>query len=167
MAQVQPKPVRAPVRVRVPVLSVVRRPRADLDVGALRLQGEQLSAKLQNAITDSSLETTLDGATTLTLTVSDWHQGLLHSSVIQGAALLTFDGETFVLSKLARQGSTMTLTFEDQAVNLLRRYSKPKTADRASVTRAQFVRSLVVEVREARIPFRCPEINVRQPIASK
>lgn len=153
------------VKVRVPALSVVRPPRADLDVGNLQLQGKALSAKLRRAITDAQLDQTIEGASTLALTVSDWHEQLLHSKLILGAATLTFDGLSFTLVKLSRQGFMVTLTFEETAVNLLRQYSKPKTASRDSVTRAQFVRSLVQEVTEARIPFQCPEINDKQPIS--
>jgi hypothetical protein len=152
---------------RVPTLSVVRRPRADLDVGALRLQGSGLPVKLRNSITDASIDETIDGASTLTLTVNDWGKTLLQSEAAQSAATLTFDGLSFTLVKISRQQDATTLTFEETAVNLLRRYSKPRKANRANTTRAQFVRSMVREVKEARIPFECPEVNKRQPIASK
>lgn len=160
----QPPPKHRPVKVRVPTLSVVRQPAADLDVSAMRLGGKQLTARLRDAITDGTLEQTIEGASTLTVTVADWHEGLLHSQVIKAAAVLTFNGLSFTLTKLGRQGTAMQLTFEETAVNLLRQYKKPKTANRDAVTRAQFVRSLVAEVTQARIPFRCPEVNVRQPI---
>jgi hypothetical protein len=154
------------VKVHVPTLSTVRRPRADLDVGNLKLQGKHVSAKLGQAITDGSIDQTIAGASTLTLTVSDWSEGLLHSKLITGAATLTFDGLSFTLVKIARaQGSSMTLTFEETAVNLLRQYKGPKKANRANTTRAQFVRSLVREVKEAKIPFQCPEVNKKEPIA--
>jgi hypothetical protein len=160
---------RKPTKVRVPVLSAVRPPRADLDVSKLVLtgpkqRGKQLSTVISQAITTGTLEQTYDGASTLTLTVTDWAGGLLRSEMLKGAVGLAFDGEQFTLAKVARQDTTMTLTFEDRAVNLLRGYSKPRKADRANTTRAQFARSLVQEVTEARIPFRCPELNVKQPI---
>lgn len=156
------------VKVRVPVLSTVRPPRADLDVSALRLKnGKTLSPKLQNSITDGSLDQTISGASTLTLTVNDWGKTLLLSAFAQTASTLTFDGLDFTLVKISRQQDATALTFEETAVNLLRRYTKPRKATRDSTTRAQFVRSMVREVKEAVIPFQCPEVNKRQPIASK
>ena len=165
------KTKRAAVRVRVPSLSTVRPPRSDLDVSRLTLKGpkvkghKQLATQIQQAITSGQLETTIEGASTLTLTVTDWSEGLLKSQLITGAVQLSFDGEDYVLTKLARQDTIMTLTFEDRAVNLLRGFSKAKKANRANTTRAQFVRSMVQECANPRIPFHCPEVNVKQPIA--
>lgn len=158
------------VKVKVPTLSRVRPPRADLDVGNIKLtNGKDLSARLRNAITDGEVDTTIEGASTLTLTISDWHEGLLHSQLLKEATTLVFDGESFTLTKMSRaEGGSMTLTLEDTAVAVLRKYKKPKKANRASTTRAQFIRSMVTEAaREARIPFRCPEVDDKQPIAGQ
>jgi hypothetical protein len=165
----QKKKPKRKVKVKVkppPKLSPIRRPRADLDIENIKLQGKHVSAKLKQAITDGSIESTIDGASTLTLVVADWYEGLLHSKLITGACTLTFDGESFTLVKIARaQGDSMTLTFEDTAVNLLRQYKGPLKANRKNTTRAQFVRKMVKEVKQARIPFKCPEVNKKQPIA--
>ena len=67
--------------------------------------------------------------------------------------------------KVSKSDTALTLTFEETAVSLLRLYSSPRKSDRATTTRAQFVRSLVQEVKEARIPFACPEVNKRQAVA--
>lgn len=150
-----------------PRLSTVRPPAADLDPGKMTLAGKPVGAKLRAAITDTSLEQTIAGASTLTLTVDDWAGGLMNSQLVKGATTLIFDAISFTLIKLDRQDDgTMTLTFEETAVNLLRQYNKPKKANRANTTRAQFVRSMVTEVTQARIPFKCPEVNDKQPIAS-
>jgi hypothetical protein len=155
-------------KVHVPTLSVVRPPRADLDPSKLTLTGKQgkkkLSLQIQQAVSDATIEQTIDGATTLTLTVFDPEKGLLRSQLLAGAITMNFDGENFTLTKINRQGDTTQLTLEDTAVNLLRQYSKSKKANRSNTTRAQFVRSLVKEVKEATIPFMCPEVNVKQPI---
>ena len=154
------------VAVRVPTLSTVRRPRSDFDVDNLTLTGGPLTAKIKAAVTDGSVETTLDGASTLTLTVNDWGRRLLQSALLAGNITLAFDGISYTLVKLsAADVGALTLTFEETAVNLLRQYNKPKTANRNNVTRAQFVQSMVTEVREAKIPFSCPEVNKRQPIS--
>jgi hypothetical protein len=170
MAVAKPKPkAKTPIKVKVPVLSPVRPPRVDLDVANLILKGpkqagKQLSTVITRAITTGQIENTIEGASTLTLSVTDWAGALMRSQMLKGEVQLEFDGETFVLTKVARQSTVMTLTFEDRAVNLLRSYTKAKKADRASTTRAQFIRSMVQEVKEAVIPFQCPELNVKEPI---
>jgi hypothetical protein len=152
-------------------LSPARPPKADLDVGTLVLTGKAsgssavLSAQIQKVITGSTLETTIEGASTLTLTVTDWSRKLLQSPLLLGPVQMKFDGEDWTLTKIAKQGTILTLTFEDTAVHTLRQYRKPKKADRAHTTRAQFIRSMVQEVKEVRIPFVCPEINDKQAIA--
>jgi hypothetical protein len=148
-------------------LATARPPAADLDVANLTLQGKGVSAKLKQAITDGSIEQTIQGASTLTLTVADWAGGLLRSALLAGGVTLTFDGLSFTMVKISKSDTALTLTFEETAANLLRQYSSPKKADRATTTRAQFVRSLVQEVTQARIPFRCPEVNKRQAVATK
>jgi hypothetical protein len=163
--QTSGSPARTNITVRVST-GTVRRVRSDLDLGRMILQGQTMSAQLRNAVTDCQLEQTTDGASTLTIAVSDWYERLLRSPIITGASTLVFDGISFTLVKTTRQDNTITLTFEETAVNLLRLYDSARKANRANTTRAQFVRSMVREVTQARIPFRCPEVNVRQPIAS-
>jgi hypothetical protein len=156
------------VHVKTPrPLAVARPPRADLDITNITLQGKQMSARLRASITDGSIEQTIQGASTLTLVVADWYGNLLRSQLLTGAVTAVFDGMSFTLVKLSvtDQGS-LSLIFEETAINLLRGYSKPRKANRANTTRAQFVRSLVREVTEATIPFSSPEINKRQPVAS-
>ena len=159
-------------KVKVPpTLSVVRPPQADLDPGAMVLTGKQgnkkMSVSIQRAVTDASLEQTIDGASTLTLTVQDAAMGLLRSQLLKGDITMKFDGESFTLTKITRQADTTQLVLEDTAANLLRQYTKSKKANRSNSTRAQFVRSMVKEVTENTIPFKCPEVNVKQPIASQ
>jgi hypothetical protein len=156
------------VKVKVPQLSTVRPPGADLDVGNLTLNDKPLTAKLKQAIVDGSLEQSIEGASTFTLTIADWYEALLRSNLIMGASTLTFDGISFTLVKTSRLAqSQLKLTFEETAVNLLRRYNTAKKANRKTTTRAQFVQSMVKEVKQAVIPFKCPEVSVIQPIAGQ
>jgi|SRR5215831_8636384 len=158
----------APVKVRVPSFGVVRAPAAKLDPGALVLQGRPISPSIAQAVTAMSLEQTMEGASTLAITVSDYSGALLRSQLLRGKVGLTFDGVPFTLVKVERGDRVVVLSFEESAVNLLRHYTKPRKAVRSrSMTRAMFVRSLITEPRERRIPYRIPEINVRQPIAGK
>jgi len=54
-------------------------------------------------------------------------------------------------------------TLEDRNVAYLRRHDKPRKVARDKATRAEFVRSLVREVK-APIAFKCPELHERQRI---
>ena len=165
----KPKPKK--VTVKVPVLSTVRPPAADLDVSSIILSGpklkgsRQITQQIRQAITGITLDQTMEGASTLTISVTDWSMALMRSQLITGAVTVKFDSIDYTLTKVARADTVMTLTFEETAVALLRLYSKPRKADRSNTTRAQFIRSMVQEVTQARIPFQCPEVNSRQNVA--
>lgn len=119
---------------------------------------------LSEAITGGELERTIDGASTLTIDVHDPHRKLIRAKDMQRAIDLKYDGVWFRLVKLSKAGMAVTLTFEDRDVAYLRRHTKSRKVSRSKMTRAQFVRSLVREVRQSRIKFFCPEVNERQPI---
>jgi hypothetical protein len=155
----------AAVKVKLPPrLGVVRPPAADLDPGSLVLQGGPIPVQLAGLVTTMVLTQTMQGASTLEITVADYTGDFVRSRLLKGGLTLTWDGVQYTLVKVAKGDRTVALTFEESAVNLLRQYTKPKKAARALVTRAQFVRSLITEVKEARIPYSIPEVNVRQPV---
>jgi hypothetical protein len=58
----------------------------------------------------------------------------------------------------------LTLTFEDRIVYWLKRKRGAKRADRALCTRAQFILSLLREVRARNYRFVCPELLTVQPV---
>jgi hypothetical protein len=153
------------VTVKLPArLGTVRPAAPDLDPGSLLLQGKPISVQLARAVTTMVLDQTMQGASTLEITVADYTGAFVRSRLLTGGLTLTFDGVDYTLVKLTKGDRIVTLTFEESAVNLLRSYTKPKKALRSKVTRAQFVRSLIAEVKEARIPNVIPEVNARQPI---
>lgn len=157
------KPKAPPIRR----LSSVKTPSvvADLDVGTIKLQGKGVSAKVQGAVTNLQLESRLDGSGTLTLVVYDGSKAFLRSQLLTNAVTMDFDGVNWTMVKIAAGDRDVTLTFEETGASLLRKYTKPKKADRATTTRAQFVRSLITEVKEAKIPYRIPEVNKKQKVA--
>jgi hypothetical protein len=155
------------VKTKTKPLATVRPPARDVDIGRLVLATDaKTRVVLTPLITDATLEETIDGASTLTLTVHDYNRRLLRSKLVKTACTLELDRVSYRLVKVAHAENAITLTFEETAVNVLRGYDSPKKANRANTTRAQFVESLVREPKAYRIPFRCPERNVRQPIAS-
>jgi hypothetical protein len=122
---------------------------------------------ITDAIVGGSLERTIDGASTLTIDVHDPHRRLIRSPDLKRAIDFHYEGTWFRLVKIAKSGNTVSLTFEDRDVAYLRRHTKPRAMSRGKVTRAQFVRTLVREVKENRIDFYCPELNQRQAIAKE
>lgn len=163
-----PPAKRRPKPKPIPRLSTVRAPSvsADLDTGTIKLQGKGISAKVEAAVTNLQLESRIDGSGTLTLVVYDDAKTLLRSQLLSNMVTMDFDGVNWTMVKMAAGESDVTLTFEETAVSLLRLYKNGKKADRNSTTRAQFVRSMITEVKEARIPYRIPEVNTKQKVAA-
>lgn len=146
-------------------LGLVRSPKNDLDPGALKLQGKPAPVAFSDAILNMALEETKAGASTLTVTLADYKGDLLRSKIIKGKVTLTWDNLPMTMVKVEKGDRQLILSFEEEAVNVLREYDKPKKATRkAGMTRAMFVRSLITEVKGPSIPYKIPEINVRQPI---
>jgi hypothetical protein len=147
-------------------LRVARAP-AKLTLDALTLHGDRNAKVNLNAATTQVVhQDTLEGASTVTIAVRDPGHGLLRSNLVKTRSTLTLDRVQYRLVKVARRGNELTLTFEETGVNNLRQYDGPRKANRDTTTRAQFVDSLVREPRDYRIPFRCPELKVAQPIAA-
>jgi len=146
---------------------------SDVDVGAVLLQtagaklGKGSSIRVDQRITDGRLERTMDGASTLTLTLDDHDRALLRSGAFSTQLDLDLAGEWWRLVQVGKQGDTLTLTFEDRAVAYLRQITKPRKAKRSRMTRAEFALSIVREVKAGGgIPFFCPDVHAKVPIAS-
>lgn len=143
----------------------------DVDVGSLLLQavgvklGRKGIVRVDQRVTDGSLERTIDGASTLTLNVEDADRALLRSGMFSRQMDLQFDGEWWRLVQVAKSGDGLTLTFEDRAVAYLRAITTPRKAARSSMTRAEFALSIVREVKQGGgIPFVSPDLHTVQPI---
>jgi hypothetical protein len=146
---------------------------SDVDVGAVLLHtagarlGKGSAFRVDQRITDGRLERTMDGASTLTLTLDDHDRALIRSGVFSKQLDLYLAGEWWRLVQVGKQGDTLTLTFEDRAVAYLRQITKPRKAKRSRMTRAEFALSIVREVKAGGgIPFVCPELHGKQPIES-
>ena len=147
-------------------LGTFRPPARDLDVEHLWIYGDRnVNANVKRLTSSAELQTTIEGASTLTLKVRDYSRTLLRSNLSQTRSRIVLDNIEYTLAKVSHNENEITLIFEETAVNLLRRYDQPRKANRENTTRAQFIRALVMEVRERKIPFNCPELNERQPIA--
>jgi hypothetical protein len=142
-----------------------------LDLSDMTLYGVQpwtrgLQQNLRMSITSAVIEQTVEGASTLTLTVRDPLRGLLRSDLVRYKSLLVLDDVRYRLVKVGRApGGELKLIFEVAAVQVLRQYDHPWKANRATMTRAQFVERLLREPKDVWIPYSIPEVAVRQPIA--
>lgn len=153
------------VNTKARPLGTVRPPAHDLDVGSLILHVPYgIGAEVRRLASGIELVQTIEGASTLTLKVRDYLRTLLRSDLTGEDSRVTVDNIEYALAKVSHNENEITLIFEELAVHLLRGYDEPKKAARDNVTRAQFVRGMVAEVKERNIPFSCPEETEKQPI---
>lgn len=131
----------------------------------LKLFGKTMQADIDSVITAADINRTMEGASTLTVVVQDQERKLLTSLIVRQASEITVDGLVFRLAAVAKSGDQLTLTFEDNEVALLRTKTSPKRAARKKMTRAQFARSMVREIKGIR--FFCPELNIKQPVGQE
>jgi hypothetical protein len=128
------------------------------------------------AVTKIDTEDTIDGSSTLTITLVDTNWRLLDSGFFDPDD----DGRPDPIDVNYPQGSrfwwrlantdvssdhTITLTFIERVVAYLMHHKGVKKASRASMTRAQFIKSLADEVQAIKIDFRCHDLKVTQKIA--
>lgn len=135
----------------------------------LEILGRKGRLELGDAVLNLSVTRTVDGASTLTVTLMDTDGKILNSDVIKGqgdgnlAATCAFGGMNFRLVNVAKPSARrIVLTFEEQAVWKLRRFDDPLHVSRAHSTRAQFVKRLC---NEAKVPFVISDLNVIQKIS--
>jgi cell wall-associated NlpC family hydrolase len=140
--------------------------RDDIELASLKLfiHGKQ-HADIAHMIVTGSVERTIDGASTVTIECNDPDLELQRSGLISTHTDINIDGLYFRMASAERSGDMLTLIFEDREVSLLRQDSGFAKANRDTMTRAEFVHSLVREVNEVHIRFYSPQEHTTQPIA--
>lgn len=175
-------------RAKQPAKEKGSRP-VDYRLGSFTLDvpgSKAFDADIAQAILTAELELTMEGASTLTLTVEDSDGSFLKSGTLVtwvwgkdtnigkddkwlrvGRAVdAKLDDINFRLVKVSKAATTLTLTFEERAVGLLRRKKGARKASRAKLTRAQFVQTLIREVKAyGGVKSFIPEAAKKQPIA--
>ncbi len=148
------------------------RRRRDTVISEMKFGGVKMPLDLSTAITDATLNLTIDGASTLDVTVGDGDRRLLKGPYLTNGARMAIPRsdqagywETFALVKVSKSGDQLTLTFEDETIWRLRKYDARIKASRDTMTRAQFAYQLCREARPV-VPFISPEILDKQPIAT-
>jgi hypothetical protein len=135
------------------------------------VSGKYPTIDIVGSVVDGSVELTIEGASTLSVTVSDPNRRLLKSGMLETekdrlrAVGTVYRGRFWRLVKVAKSGPNLTLTFEERTVALLRLHKKARKVSRAKATRAQFVLSLVREIKTIPIKTQINELKVKQRIA--
>ena len=178
-APVTPDPVTVPKKITTELsarrklelssvsLSALQQELMGTDVGIEKLAvylSSQIRFDVGDRITDASISRSMDASSTLTVTIDDYDRGVLLSGYLHNKLDVTIDGLWFRLLGVDKQGDTLVLTFEDREIAVLRTYNSWKVARRSQVTRAEFVLSLITEVKEFQIPTIIPELHTVQPL---
>lgn len=142
---------------------------ADTNVGAIVLEVATKNlvlpgVSIDSRITDGSIERSMEAASTLSLTVDDAHRDLLRSGVFSQQIDLELDGQWWRLTAVSKSGSSIELTFVDRVVAYLKAKSGPRKAARSKMTRAEFILSLVQELKPP-VEFVCPDLHTQQKVA--
>lgn len=121
-------------------------PVKDLGLDQITLRGPAGKAKLLAAITEPpSLTRTIDGASSLTIVVSDYTRDLLRSGMFDARSWAVVDGMHFELISISKSGNRTTLTFEDAVVAELRRQTDKLSIPAGSASRGEIARRLAKE----------------------
>jgi hypothetical protein len=141
----------------------------DIDINHINLQIKNVfGVDIAGAITAGSIERTIEGASTLNLDVFDRDRKLLRSGRLAARTDVRIDGLWFRLAAVNKESDTLSLTFEDREIAILRTYFSIIKASAATArqrtTRAEFILRMIREVKEFRIPWVIPELDVVQPI---
>lgn len=140
----------------------------DVNVQKLHLMLDgQFGADLSSTITDIRIKRTIEGASTLTISVTDDKRTLLRSGRLTSKVDFQIDGLWFRFQQLTKSGPDLTLLCEDREVAILRTYySKLGPISRDKISRAQFVLRMIREVKEFKLAYFIPELITVQPIKS-
>lgn len=118
---------------------------AEKPLSAMLIAGYTQKANVIGAVTGGRFERTIEGASTLTLELFDPKREILRSRMVKETTNLTIAGHKFTLASVQKSNDTLTLTFEDANVALLRRYDAPLKKVRGKTSRVDFARLLATE----------------------
>jgi hypothetical protein len=132
----------------------------DLDLTDLAFITRRLpNMKFSEAVTDGEVIRTIEGASTVTIEVTDPYGLIKNSGRLAREVDIKIDGLWFRLVAFRKTGTKTNLTFESREVAILRTYDNKRIAAWGQLTRARFAQILVNEVKQFKIPFVCPELK--------
>lgn len=123
-----------------------------------------------NSITGGTITRTMDGASTIQVDINDHGRKIIRSGIIGDGGedhypglQVDFDGWWGHLAEIDKSADTLGLTFEDRIIYYLRQHKKPLKVSRRQMTRAEFIHSMVREVKAVRINFYSPAEHIVNP----
>ena len=131
-----------------------------IDADELRLVTKGRTFELSESIIAGEVHRTIEGASTLKLTVSDYYGKIRNSGMLGAEVDIKLDGLWFRLVAVSKSGNDLELTFESREVAILRLFKKRRVAGWGQLSRTRFVQVLMNEAPATRqIPFICPEMT--------
>lgn len=118
---------------------------AEVGLAGLTFEGQTLQVDVAHAITAASVTHTLDGASTLDLTLRDSRLHVLRSTILTERISAQFDGRAFELVGIDKAGFDLQVTFEELGVAALRKRNTPLKVAAGTTTRVEFASRLVRE----------------------
>lgn len=151
----------------VPLLPHIQGIRSSLDDIVLR--GAKFTDQIGDVLLNGTLVRKISGASELKLEIEDKDAKLLNSKLLESDYHLMLDGLGFSYVSYERSGilQPLVLNHEAQIVHRLRKLHGPHKAFRDEVTRAEFAKARVMELKEPRPRFICPELHKAQPIKTE
>lgn len=139
---------------------------SDVDIDELKFViSSKIGINIAERIVDAEIERTIEGASALTVTLDDTEKDILQSGALTAKPDIRLDGLWFRFVGMDKNDDSLELTFEDREIAVLRTYNKKKgPVPRTKMTRAQFILSMIQEVKEFKIPYVIPELTVVQAI---
>lgn len=141
---------------------------ADADASTLTFVNRR--ATITVPISSCKLERTIEGASSITVTVHDPALSFLNSDAIKGPkhgqleSFVTLENQVFAIAGVhLLKGHMVEVILEDEAVYRLRQNTKALTMSRGAATRAQFIKHMFAE---SGVELISPELNKKQPIES-
>lgn len=135
----------------------------------INLRGHKLVDQVGGALLDGVLVRKMGGASELKLEIEDPRAKLLNSQLLETGYDLELDGLGFRYVSYERGSleDPLTLNHEALIAARLRLLHGPHKAFRDELTRAEFMRQRVMELKPPRPRFVCPELHKEQPIKSE
>lgn len=119
----------------------------DTGLGRFMLREEHVRANLHDVLQNAELNRTMEGASTLTVTLLDSKRKLIRSRLVNERSTVNVDGLLFEYVGYAKGDDKLTLNFEDAAVDDLRHIKGPFAAKPRTTTRTKFASRLAEDVR--------------------
>jgi hypothetical protein len=144
-------------------LDVVRK---DIDPQRLILDIEKFKKKrdvnVRASVLSADMELSIEGAHQFTMVIYDPERHLWRSGALDYAINIEINDWWWRLARRRKDGDNITLTFEPRVISWLRSEKGRKKARRGKITRAEFIRSLVMGMHRSTVKFKVSELHKKQ-----